>query len=115
MLRGLADAARRNGVPVVGGHTNLRSEAGHLAAAVLGRATRLLASFDAGPGDVLAVKPADRAARVARFAARGIAAAALGAVDGRGGPRRAGEGEAIVWDFGESPLIGCAPPGRVAR
>ncbi|WP_341850688.1 MULTISPECIES: AIR synthase related protein [unclassified Methylobacterium] len=26
-----------------------------------------------------------------------------------------GEGEAIVWDFGESPLIGCAPPGRVAR
>ncbi|MGY2048970.1 sll0787 family AIR synthase-like protein [Methylobacterium sp. JK268] len=53
VLRGLADAARTYGVPVVGGHTNLRAESGHLAVAVLGRANRLLTSFDAEPGDAL--------------------------------------------------------------
>lgn len=54
VLAGLADAAALYGVPVVGGHTNTRSEAGNLAVAVLGRAgKRLLTSFDAAPGDDL--------------------------------------------------------------
>ena len=38
-------------VPIVGGHTNLHSPFPALAAAVLGRARRLLTSFDARPGD----------------------------------------------------------------
>jgi uncharacterized protein len=53
MWRGMADAALRFGVPVVGGHTNLHSPYPALAAAVLGRAKRLLTSFDARPGDDL--------------------------------------------------------------
>ncbi len=50
LLRGLRDGAARYGVPVVGGHTNARSARGGLAVAVLGRATRLMTSFDARPG-----------------------------------------------------------------
>ena len=50
---GMADAAARLGVPVVGGHTNLHSPYPALAAAVLGRARSLLTSFDARPGDDL--------------------------------------------------------------
>ncbi len=50
---GMQAASRAYGVPIVGGHTNARSAQGYLAAAVLGRATRLLTSFDARPGDVL--------------------------------------------------------------
>ncbi len=50
VLQGLKDGAARYGVPVVGGHTNTRSDRGSLAVAVLGRATRLLTSFDAEPG-----------------------------------------------------------------
>ncbi|MBB2961419.1 sll0787 family AIR synthase-like protein [Methylobacterium sp. R2-1] len=54
VLAGLSDAAALYGVPVVGGHTNTRAEAGNLAVAVLGRAgPRLLTSFDAAPGDDL--------------------------------------------------------------
>ncbi|GLS45660.1 sll0787 family AIR synthase-like protein [Methylobacterium brachythecii] len=54
VLAGLADAAAIYGVPVVGGHTNTRAEAGNLAVAVLGKAgPRLLTSFDARPGDDL--------------------------------------------------------------
>ena len=50
VLAGLRDGAARYGVPVVGGHTNTRSDRGGLAVAVLGRAHRLLTSFDAEPG-----------------------------------------------------------------
>jgi AIR synthase-related protein len=50
---GMADAAEQLGVPVVGGHTNLHSPYPALAAAVLGRARRLLTSFDARAGDDL--------------------------------------------------------------
>ncbi len=50
---GMEAASRVYGVPIVGGHTNARSEHDYLAAAVLGRATSLLTSFDARPGDVL--------------------------------------------------------------
>lgn len=53
MLAGMADAAARLGVPIVGGHTNLHSPYPALAAAILGRARRLLTSFDAKPGDDL--------------------------------------------------------------
>jgi AIR synthase-related protein len=53
LWRGMSDAAARFGVPIVGGHTNLHSPYPALAAAVLGRARRLLTSFDARSGDVL--------------------------------------------------------------
>jgi AIR synthase-related protein len=53
LWRGMSDAAARFGVPIVGGHTNLHSPYPALAAAVLGRARRLITSFDARPGDVL--------------------------------------------------------------
>ena len=53
VFQGLKDAAARYGVPVVGGHTNTRAARGGLAVAVLGRATNLITSFDAAPGDDL--------------------------------------------------------------
>jgi len=53
VLRGLAEAAVRYGVPIVGGHSNNRSEKPQLAVAILGHARRLLTSFDAKPGDLL--------------------------------------------------------------
>jgi AIR synthase-related protein len=53
ILDGLAAGARTYGVPVVGGHTNTRAGQGGLSVAVLGRAQRLLTSFDARPGEAL--------------------------------------------------------------
>jgi len=53
VLRGMAEASVRYGVPVVGGHSNNRSERPQLAVAILGHARRLLTSFDAKPGDLL--------------------------------------------------------------
>lgn len=53
LMQGLAAGAQRYGVPIVGGHSNHRSARGQLAVAVLGRAQRLLSSFNARPGDVL--------------------------------------------------------------
>jgi selenophosphate synthetase-related protein len=53
VLQGLAAAATAYGVPIVGGHTNHRSERNSLAVAVLGRAKKLLSSFNARPGDEL--------------------------------------------------------------
>ena len=53
VLAGMVEASRRYGVPVVGGHSNCRSDAQQLAVAIIGRAKRLLTSFDARPGDVL--------------------------------------------------------------
>ncbi|MDB5819226.1 MAG: hypothetical protein JWQ11_2866, partial [Rhizobacter sp.] len=53
VLDGLAAASQRYGVPIVGGHTNNRSDRGQLAVAVLGRARKLLTSFDARPHDKL--------------------------------------------------------------
>ncbi len=53
VLAGLREASAIYGVPIVGGHTNMRSERGQLAVAVLGRAKRLITSFDAKDGDVL--------------------------------------------------------------
>ena len=53
ILTGLHDGARTYGVPVVGGHTNMRSTHNSLSVAILGRARHLLTSFDARPGEVL--------------------------------------------------------------
>jgi len=53
VLDGLAEASRRYRVPIVGGHSNHQSERGQLAVAIVGRAKKLLTSFDARPGDVL--------------------------------------------------------------
>jgi selenophosphate synthetase-related protein len=41
------------GVPIVGGHTNARSDQAQLAVSILGRANALLSSFNARPGDRL--------------------------------------------------------------
>jgi selenophosphate synthetase-related protein len=40
-------------VPIVGGHSNNRSDRPQLAVAILGHARKLLTSFDARPGDLL--------------------------------------------------------------
>lgn len=53
LLAGMRAAAERYGVPLVGGHTNLRADGAQLAVSVLGRATRLIQSFTARPGDLL--------------------------------------------------------------
>jgi hypothetical protein len=51
---GMSAAAQAYGVPLVGGHTTkLASGRAYLAAAVLGKAKRLLSSFAAEPGDDL--------------------------------------------------------------
>jgi uncharacterized protein len=51
---GLAAASQAYGVPVVGGHTTMTGGGGvFLAAAVLGKAQKLITSFDARPGDDL--------------------------------------------------------------
>ena len=63
VLDGLKAAARAYGVPIVGGHTNLRTRQSQLAVAVLGRAgSRLLTSFDARPGDALVLAADHRGA-----------------------------------------------------
>ncbi|WP_428486189.1 sll0787 family AIR synthase-like protein [Rhodopila sp.] len=53
ILAGLRAAASSFGVPLVGGHTNQRSNRPQLSVAILGRAKRLLTSFDAKPGQRL--------------------------------------------------------------
>lgn len=51
VLEGLRAACEKYGVPLVGGHTNLRGDSAQLAVAVLGHAKRLISSFAAQPGD----------------------------------------------------------------
>jgi AIR synthase-related protein len=53
ILEGLAEASRVYGVPIVGGHSNRRADREQLSVAVVGRARRLLTSFDARPGEHL--------------------------------------------------------------
>ena len=53
ILRGMAAASRAYQVPIVGGHTNLRSPQPHLAVSILGRARRVLDAFAARPGQIL--------------------------------------------------------------
>ena len=53
MLKGMAEASAKYGVPIVGGHSNNKSARPQLAVAILGRAQRLLTSFAPRPGDRL--------------------------------------------------------------
>jgi AIR synthase-related protein len=53
ILSGMRAAAQAYGLPIVGGHTNLRADRAQLSVAILGRAQRLLTSFDARAGDDL--------------------------------------------------------------
>jgi len=53
VLDGLVKAAEVYGVPLVGGHSNRRNDREQLSVAIVGRARRLLTSFDAKPGDHL--------------------------------------------------------------
>jgi uncharacterized protein len=53
ILQGLRSASETFAVPLVGGHTNFRTDRAQLSVAILGRAKRLLTSFDAQPGDRL--------------------------------------------------------------
>lgn len=53
LLAGMSAAARAYQVPIVGGHTNGRSEYNALSVAILGRARQLISSFQAQPGDRL--------------------------------------------------------------
>ncbi|MCB8879788.1 sll0787 family AIR synthase-like protein [Acidisoma cellulosilytica] len=53
VLAGLKAAADAYRIPVIGGHTNARASSAQLAVAILGRATKLLTSFDAKPGEVI--------------------------------------------------------------
>jgi len=53
VLEGMVAASQTFGVPIVGGHTTRVSGDTLLAAAVLGRARRLITSYDAEPGEVI--------------------------------------------------------------
>ncbi|RZM76499.1 sll0787 family AIR synthase-like protein [Leptolyngbya iicbica] len=53
LWQGMVAAAKTFNVPIVGGHTNCHSPYAALSVAILGRATRLITSFDAQPGDAL--------------------------------------------------------------
>ena len=53
MIAGMRAASKTYGVPIVGGHTNFSAGGLNLAATIFGRATRLITSFDAKPGDRL--------------------------------------------------------------
>ncbi len=49
VLKGMVDASEHLGVPIVGGHTNLKSDQPNLAVSILGYARHLLSSFAAKP------------------------------------------------------------------
>jgi AIR synthase-related protein len=53
VLEGMRAASQAYQVPIVGGHTNIRTDRGQLSVAILGRANHLLTSFDAKPADRL--------------------------------------------------------------
>ncbi|HTI17150.1 MAG TPA: sll0787 family AIR synthase-like protein [Trinickia sp.] len=53
VLDGMAAASVAYGIPVVGGHTNTRNDGAQLAVSIIGRARKLLSSFNARPGDRL--------------------------------------------------------------
>ena len=53
LWQGMQAAAQAYNVPIVGGHTNCHSPYDGLAVAILGRAQKLITSFDAQPGDDL--------------------------------------------------------------
>jgi hypothetical protein len=66
-------------------------------------------------GYLLSVKPWHAAETIARFAARGIAASAVGSVI-HGSRVSIGDGDAseTIWDFADKPLIGAGGRTRLA-
>lgn len=67
MLDGMRAASEAFGVPIVGGHTNIRTAQSQLSVAVLGKAKALLTSFDAQPGHRLIAATDHRGAYRAPF------------------------------------------------
>ncbi len=55
LLKGMKAAAKAFNVPIVGGHTNFHSAYNALSVAILGRATKLISSFAAKPGDLIVI------------------------------------------------------------
>ncbi len=55
LMAGMKAASQVFGVPIVGGHTNFHGAYNALSVAILGRATTLISSFVAQPGDLLVV------------------------------------------------------------
>ncbi len=55
LLEGMKAASQAFDVPIVGGHTNLKSRFNSLGVSILGRANKLISSFTAQPGDLLVV------------------------------------------------------------
>ena len=55
LLEGMKAAAQAFDVPIVGGHTNFHSAYNALGVSILGKATKLISSFTAQPGDLLIV------------------------------------------------------------
>ncbi len=55
ILSGMREASETYNIPIVGGHTNLKTDRPQLAATILGKANVLITSFDASPGQVLVV------------------------------------------------------------
>ncbi|WP_035987411.1 sll0787 family AIR synthase-like protein [Leptolyngbya sp. KIOST-1] len=53
LWQGMVAASQAFNVPIVGGHTSCHSPYAALSVAILGRATKLITSFSAQPGDVL--------------------------------------------------------------
>lgn len=53
IFKGMKDNAERFKVPIVGGHTLLSAQGTSLAVAILGKAKKLITSFEADPGDDL--------------------------------------------------------------
>lgn len=53
MCQGMRDNAKRFNVPIVGGHVQATADEPSLALAIMGRAKKLITSFDAKPGDAL--------------------------------------------------------------
>jgi len=50
---GMKAASEAYGIPIVGGHTCYHSDKKHIAVSILGKANKLLTSYDAAPDDVL--------------------------------------------------------------
>lgn len=53
IMRGLQDGCARYGIALVGGHLTAAGDVNSISACILGRASRILSSFDARPGDAI--------------------------------------------------------------
>ena len=91
VLRGMRWAAARYDVPIVGGHLTRTAGPPALSAFGIGRAERVLSATAAAAGQVLVL-----GCCLAGFAGRGLAAAAIGELDGTGEVRLARAGERVT-------------------